>query len=199
MARNHISLFPRSGWIGLWDRLVGPGATPAENFLIIVSAIVGTAGAAWRLWLLGYSLLPILVGAFLGFDIIGGAVCNATDTTKRWYHRPESTWVQHIAFVFPHLAHIALVSWLFRASVGFDWNYFGVVGTYLIFAAAIVLVTPHSFKRPTAVGLYLAAIAIGLYRVGLTAGIEWFIPALFLKLLIGHLVPEQFDQHSSGG
>lgn len=199
MVRNHTPLLPRSGLIGLWDRLVGPGATPAENGLIIVSTVVGAAGAAWRLWLLGYSLSPILVGAFLGFDILGGAVCNATDTTKRWYHRPEATWVQHMAFIFPHLAHIALVSWLFRDSVGFDWNYFGVVGTYLIFAAAIVLAVPHSLKRPTAAGLYLTAIAIGLYRVGLTMGIEWFIPALFLKLLIGHLVPEQLHHHSRSG
>ena len=38
--------------------------------------------------------------------------------------------------------------------------------------------------------MYLLGVGLGLYQVGQTLGMEWFIPALFLKLLIGHLVPE---------
>jgi hypothetical protein len=197
MAESSNLLIPRSGLVGLWDRLVGPGATPAENTLIVFSSITGLLAAALRLWLLGFDSLHLVVGAILGFDIIGGAVCNATDTTKRWYHRPEATWVQHIAFVFPHLLHVAMVSWLFRDPIRFDWNYFGSISSYLLFAAAIVLAIPSYLKRPVAAGLYLSVIVIGLYRVGSTLGVEWFIPALFLKLLIGHLVPEQLHSRSS--
>ncbi len=190
-------LVPRSGLSGLWDRLVGPGATPTENTLIVISSIIGALAATLRLWLLGFDSLYLTVGAFLSFDIIGGAVCNATDTTKRWYHRSEATWVQHIAFILLHLIHVAIVSWLFRDPVGFDWDYFGSVSCYLLFAAAIVLAVPNFIKRPMAAGLYLIAIAIGLYGVGSTLGVEWFIPALFLKLLTGHLVPEQLHSRSS--
>ncbi|MBD1942554.1 hypothetical protein H6F50_09325 [Coleofasciculus sp. FACHB-712] len=177
--------------LGLWDRLIGPGATPAENILILTSAFVGAALAAFRLWLLGFGFLPIAVGAIIGFDIIGGAVCNATDTTKRWYHRPEVNSVEHITFILPHLLHIALAAWFFRVGVGFDWNYFTSVSACLLLATAVVLAVPVYLKRPLAVGLYLIAVAIGLYKVGFTPGLEWFIPALFLKLLIGHLVPER--------
>jgi hypothetical protein len=191
MAESSNLLIPRSGLAGAWDRLIGPGASPAENTLIVISCIIGALAVASQLWSQEFDSLHIAVGAILGFDIIGGAVCNATDTTKRWYHRPEATWVQHIAFVLPHLLHVAMVSWLFRGSIGFDWNYFGSISSYLLFAAAIVLATPSYLKRPVAAGLYLIVIAIGLYRVGSTLGVEWFIPALFLKLLIGHLVPEQ--------
>jgi len=182
---------PRSGLLGLWDRLIGPGATLAETTLILVSALTGTIAAALRLGLLEFDLLHVAVGAVLGFDILGGAVCNATDTTKRWYHRPEVRWVQHMAFVLPHLVYVALVAWLFQSRAGFDWNYFSTVSICLLFATIVVLVVPAYLKRPVAMGLYLVAMAVGLYTVGLTTGLEWFIPALFLKLLIGHLVPEQ--------
>jgi hypothetical protein len=197
MAESSNLLIPRSGLAGLWDRIIGPGATPAENTLIVISCTVGAIAVASQLWSQDFDSLHIAVGSVLGFDIIGGAVCNATNTTKRWYHRPEATWIQHIAFVFPHLIHVAIVSWLFRDPVSFDWDYFGSISSYLLFAAAIVLATPIYLKRPIAAGLYLIAIAIGLYRVGSTIGVEWFIPALFLKLLIGHLVPEQLHSGSS--
>ena len=183
-------LVPRSGLAGLWDRFIGPNATPAENTLIIASAIAGAIAATWRLSLLGFSGVPLAVGAFLGLDVIGGAVCNTTDTTKRWYHRPEVTWTQHIAFVLPHVAYIAAVAWLFSSSSGFDWYYFELMSAYLMVAAAVVLTAPVYLKRPTATIMYLLGVGLGLYQVGQTLGMEWFIPALFLKLLIGHLVPE---------
>ena len=190
MAEQYNLLIPRSGLAGLWDRLIGPNATPAENTLIIASAVIGLIAAVLRLSLLGFDGIHLAVGAFLGLDIVGGAVCNATNTTKRWYHRPETSWVNHVTFVLPHLVYVAAVAWLFRESTGIDWNYFGLISSYLLIATAVVLATPFYLKRPVAVGLYLIAVALGLYQVGLTFGVEWFVSALFLKLLIGHLVPE---------
>lgn len=191
MVENSDLPIPRSGLFGLWDRLIGPGATVAENTLILVSSISGSIAAVLRLRLLEFDILHLVVGAIIGFDIIGGAVCNATDTTKRWYHRPRVSWVQHIAFVLPHLGHVAIIAWLFQSRAGFDWNYFSTVSICLLLATIVVLVVPTYLKRPVAAGLYLVTMAVGFYTVGLTTGLEWFIPALFLKLLIGHLVPEQ--------
>jgi len=165
MAESSDLLIPRSGLAGSWDRLIGPGATPAENTLIVISCIIGALGVALRLWSHGFDSLHVAVGSILGFDIIGGAVCNATDTTKRWYHRPEATWVQHIAFIFPHLFHVAIVSWLFRDPTRFDWNYFGSISSYLLFSAVIVLAIPSYLKRPVAAGLYLVVIAIQQFQI----------------------------------
>ena len=190
MTKEYGLLIPRSGLAGLWDRFIGPNATPAENTLIIASAIAGAAAAAWRLSSLGFDGFPLAVGAFLGFDVIGGAVCNTTDTTKRWYHRPEVTWIQHAAFILPHLAYIAAVAWLFSSSSKFDWYYFELMSAYLMVATAVVLAAPVYLKRPTATVVYLLAVGLGLYQAGSTSGMEWFVPALFLKLLVGHLVPE---------
>jgi hypothetical protein len=69
--------------------LIGPGATSAENSLIVGSSLAGAIAATRRLRLLGFNFLAIAAAAVIGFDMIGGAVCNATDTTKRWYYRPE--------------------------------------------------------------------------------------------------------------
>jgi hypothetical protein len=182
---------PRRGLAGLWDRLIGPGATTAESILIVTSSIVGAFASASWLWWLGFDTFHLVIGSVLGFDIIGGAVCNTTDTTKRWYHRPKVTRLQHITFILPHLIHVAIVSWFFRESTQFDWIYFSSISAYLIFATVIILAVTNYLKRPVATGLYLIGIAIGFYRFGLTIGLEWFIPALFLKLLTGHLVPDQ--------
>ena len=179
---------PRTGFAGLWDRLIGPGATFSENTLIIASSALGAVGAAIPFALAGSSLVMV-VAALLGFDVIGGAVANATNTTKAWYHRPGIGFSQHLNFLAPHLIHIFLVAWLFRAQP-FDVGYMLIIGSTLLFSGLIVILSPKSLKRPIAAGLYLVAVATALYVTGLTPGLEWFVPALFLKLLIGHLVPE---------
>lgn len=178
----------RPGLSGLWDGLIGPGATPAENILVLLGALLGGSLAVL---LLAYHNAPaplLVVGGFLGLDLIGGAVANATDTTKRWYHRPGVGVVQHLTFILPHLAHILAVAWLFR---GGDGWFFALFSLTLLSAAGTVLAVPTYLKRPVAAGLYLGAVALGLYAVTPTTGLEWFVPVLFFKLLVGHLVPEK--------
>ncbi len=151
--------------------------------MILTSAFVSAALAAFRLWLLGFGFLPIAVGAIIGFDILGGAVCNATDTTKRWYQRPDVNSVEHITYIQLNQLHIALAAWFFRVGVGFDWNYFTSVSACLLLATAVVLAVPIYLKRPLAVGLYLIAIAIGLYKVGFTHGLELVHPSIILEVI----------------
>lgn len=184
------ALTPRAGPLGLWDRLVGPGMRPSETLLVLAASVGGSLAAGLWLTASGAGLLTIAVGTLLGLDIIGGAVCNATETTKRWYHRPEATTADHLAFVALHLLHVAAVAWLLRGPA-FDGTYFVLIGGWLIASALLVVAAPGYLKRPIAAALYLGAVALALYATGLTSGLEWFVPALFLKLLMGHLVPER--------
>ena len=177
---------PRPGPLGLWDLLVGPGATSGENTLIVAASLLGAAAAAARLAEHGASGWLIAIGAALGLDIIGGAVANATSATKLWYHRPGATTRRHVLFLLPHAAHVALEAWLFRNG---DWGYFAAVACGLTVAAAIVMATPTRLKRPVAIGLTLAAMGGWYYALGPTPGLEWFVPGLLLKLIAGHLVP----------
>ncbi len=68
----------------------------------------------------------------------------------------------------------------------------------LLTATGVVLAVPIYLKRAVAAGLYLGAVVLGLYAVTPTPGLEWFIPALFLKLLVSHLVPERAHDRRVG-
>lgn len=181
-------LQPRSGLPGLWDRLIGPGSTPAENSVILITAVLGAACVGLLLALQGNAALLIGVGTLIAFDLFGGAVANATETTKRWYHRPGMTRAHHIGYVAPHLLHVLVVAWLFRDG---DWSFFLLSSFLLLVSTLVLLSTAQDLRRPVAVSLYLAAILAWLNLLGPTPGLEWFTPVLFLKLLVGYLVPER--------
>ena len=182
---------PREGLAGALDRFVGPGATPAELWLqgIYVVAMTGvlTGHALWR----GVDWTPgqTVVAALLAFDMAGGIVTNATSTAKRWYHRKGQGFRAHLGFVALHVVHIVLVARLFRGG-GVDWTYAAVMSLYLLGAAVAILKTPLYLQRAVALGLFAASIPLNAYAFPTTAGLEWFIPFLFLKLLVSHLLKE---------
>lgn len=180
---------PREGWRGQLDRLIGPGATPAEIGLQLVPSVIAAIAAplyaltlpiAWTSW-------QLAAIAILGFDLVGGVLTNATAAAKRWYHRPGQGWQQHMAFVFVHLFHIGLVALLFRGS---DGLFFASVSIYLLLAAGLILVSPLYLQRPIALGLYGLALLGDRYFLVPTPGLEWFLPLFFLKLLVSHLLNE---------
>ena len=180
---------PSVGFKGALDRLIGPGATPTEVWLQLLPAIAAAVAAtvhavslptAWTGWQLGLI-------AFLGFDLAGGVITNATSSAKRWYYRPGQGWKQHLAFVAVHLIHVGLVALLLRNG---DWLFFGVVSSYLMTAASIIVSVPLYLQRPVALGLYSLALIGDRYIAVPTAGLEWFLSVFFLKLLVSHLLQE---------
>lgn len=183
------SPMPRSGWLGVLDRFVGPRATPSELILQLLPS-VGAAVAAplyastlpidWNWWQL--SLISIL-----GFDLVGGILTNATAAAKRWYHRPGQGWRQHLSFVAVHLFHIGLVALCFR---GADGLFFAVVASYLMLASTLILRSPFYLQRPLSLGLYSLALLGDRYLLTPTPGLEWFLSLFFLKLLVSHLLNE---------
>lgn len=180
---------PREGWNGAWDRFIGPGATSAELWLQVVPASV--AGIALPLYAivhdLGWSLVQLLVAGLLACDMTGGIVTNATSTAKRWYHREGQGVRQHLGFILVHGAQIFLVAWLFR---DLDWAFFGAFYGYLIVGSLLILWSPLYLQRPLALSLYCGAVVLGIYAFPATVGMEWFVPFLFLKLLVSHLLKE---------
>jgi hypothetical protein len=195
VSRQWTGPEPRTGIAGYWDRFVGPGATDSELLLAFLGALAAaaavplyarTAGIPW-------TALQYAVAAFLAFDLVGGVVTNATQSAKRWYHRPGQGTRDHLAFVAVHGLHIALATWLFR---GADWFFFLLVYGGLLLGAVIVLTVPLYLQRPVALLCVCVAFFLGLYGVAPTPGLEWFVPLLFLKLLVSHLVHEfPHEQH----
>lgn len=180
---------PRPGRDGWWDRFIGPGATPAELWLQFLGALALTA------LLLAFSLvqatgawstLQIGVLTLLAFDLSGGVITNATSAAKRWYHRPGQGMAQHLAFVLPHGAHLALLAWSFP-EIG--WPFAVLCYLYLAAATLGVLLTPLYLQRPLALIAYVGALLLNLLLAPPTA-LAWVAPLFFLKLLIAHLLKE---------
>lgn len=176
---------PRTGLAGYWDRLVGPGMSRGELMLVIAASVAGAIWAAMRLSETGHSWLLVAVGAAIGFDTVGGAVCNATPTTKRWYFRPGQRWTHHVVFVLPHLLYVAAAWWLF----GMGLDAVTLLAASIVIGTAAIIAAPGRTKRAVAFFAFLIALLPLLALARSVDGLEWLAPALLLKLLVGHLVP----------
>lgn len=179
---------PRRGPLGIVDEFIGPGATRLELILQLLplpfAAVLGYLHAHNA----GLSASRSTIAGIFAFDLAGGVMTNSTSTAKRWYHREGQKFTNHMSFILVHLLHITLVAWLFRDS---DYRFALITISILIVTASIILSVPRYVQRPVSLGLYLAIIcahATGLF--GTTPGLQWFIPAFFLKLLVAHLLDE---------
>ena len=187
ISKNYLS--PRPGLPGLLDRLTGTEATTAELLIQFVPPTIFAIAAPIYAQTLAvdWTYLQLRLISFLGFDLLGGVLTNATSSAKRWFHREGQTWKNHLVFVSVHLVHIFTVTLLFRNS---DWSFFWIVSGYLMVSAIAILRTPLYLQHPLALGLYSLALLGNLYLFDSTPCLEWFLPLFFLKLLVSHLLYE---------
>ena len=181
---------PRPGLVGEWDRFIGPGATKTEQLLSLIPAILGAIAISVYAYVyqLGWTPIQYTVAILLVINIIGGIITNATSSAKRWYHRPTQGAAQHIGFVAMHIIQIFLVAWSFR---GMDLVFLSVVYFLLLISAIITLAVPLYIQRSVALLLVCGATFLSLYILSPTPGFEWFIPFLFIKLLVSHVTREE--------
>jgi hypothetical protein len=181
---------PRSGITGQWDKFVGPGATTPETVLTLVPSFLALFAIIFYAYFnqLGWDTIQYVVAALIAFDFTGGITANATSSAKRWYHRKGQSFKQHFGFVAAHAFQIFLVAWMFR---GLDIIFFLVVYIYLLLAAFVVLKVPLRIQRSIALLFVSGAIVLSIYILSPTPGFEWFIPFLFLKILVSHLTTEE--------
>ncbi len=183
---------------GRADGLVGTGATGAERVLgygsaaLLTLVVVGAdslradpvAQAGWQIALL----------ALFAFDIAGGAVANMLNSCKRLYHspaRPEDGPVLRAlknARVFTALhVHPLAIAWAFGGSLsaGVIW--------YLLLQVSVrgVLAAPLYLRRALATAVTMLATAGAQLVLPLGPGLDWVIPALFLKMVLAHAVREE--------
>lgn len=181
---------PRPGLAGQWDKFIGPGASTLEQALSLIPSAFAAIAISYYAYTanLGWSPTQYLVAALIAFDVVGGVATNATSSAKRWYHRDGQTASQHMYFVAVHFLQILLVAYFFRDA---DITYFLGTYGYLLVASIIVLQVPLRIQRSIALLLVCGAIVISQYLFSPTRGFEWFIPVLFIKLLISHLTTEE--------
>lgn len=180
---------PRSGWRGAIDHLAGPGATRIELWLQFGAAI--TAGLALPtvavIAQLGWSGVQLAMAGLLAFDTIGGMVTNATHSAKRWFHRPSRTFRDHMIFASSH--GIQLLVFVIGFCDG-NWRLFSTFYGMLIAGFLLMWAIPSSLQRPVGTLLYAVALLLSMYVFPGPAGMEWFVPLFFLKLMLGHFVAD---------
>lgn len=184
--------------VGAPDGLVGAGATVAERVLgygsaaILTVVIVGAdllrtepvASAWWQIAIL----------AFFAFDIAGGAVANMLNSCKRFYHAPRRPSDGKLLgalkdariFTAIHLHPIIIVVALGGSVVTAAFWYVALQGAVLA-----TLATPLYLRRPAATALTMMVLLVHQIWLPLGEGLEWVVPALFIKLVLGHAVQEE--------
>jgi len=180
----------RSGFWGVIDKLIGPGATKAEKnlqlyipfgsgILLVVYAYIVQYGWSWSQY---------LIAGLLTVDIIGGIITNATSSAKRWFHREGQGFKQHMSFILTHFTQLSLFSYAF---MGFDLLWIAMAGGFMVLACVVILQTPLYLQRPVALMLYSLSMVLTINCFAAPQGLEWFLPLFYLKLLISHVLREE--------
>lgn len=185
------------GYSGRADPICGTGATRAERLLAYGMATLFTGivlvtnhyqGASpvegWRIALL----------AFFAFDIAGGAVANMLNSCKRFYHtglKPSEGYGARLAknstlFTAVHV-HPIIAAYFFHGNV------VNAAVWYLLLqlSVALILALPLYLRRAGATAAIVLAVIGSQSFLPLGPGLEWFIPCLFIKMVLGHAVREE--------
>ena len=70
-------------------------------------------------------------------------------------------------------------------------KWFLISGGYLLIAAIVVLSVPQYLQRPVALIVFSGALLVSLNVLSQPAGLTWFLPLFYLKLLVSHLPKEE--------
>ena len=181
------------GWAGQIERFMGPGKTREEIIVEVGGGALAVAAVATlaatdesvREW----SSLQVALAVVVGLDLVGGVLTNATNSAKRWYHRPGPGRVRaRLGFALAHVAHLAVVAFVLLPGHAALWWWTHVA--FLTGSSLLIELVPVEVKRPTAVTALVCAVALG-QAVAPVGGVLTLVPVLlYLKLLVGHLVPE---------
>lgn len=186
-------------YTGKADFLVGADATISERTLAFLAGALGVSlylfmyfhnSFEWKAW-------QYFVAGILAFDVAGGVVANSLNSCKRFYHSPikpgdprfSSLAKKPRAFSALHV-HPLVIAVIFGSGTN-DVIEGAVWYGLLLSATEIVMRSPTYLKRPVSFLMILIALLINQYILEPVPGFEWFMPALFLKIVYGHLVMEE--------
>jgi hypothetical protein len=145
---------------------------------------------AWTAHQHGHAQLVTLVAAILAFDLFGGLVVCAGHPFRQWSSRAHRTVARRAAFVLSHSPHVALVAFLFSSSP--LWYLFYAL-SWLILCTVAWMATPEAYRGSVAIAGAILGVVIVNPIVGPVEGMNWFLPTLYVKVLVSYLGA----QHSS--
>ena len=179
------------------DVMFGTGATAVEQALVWFFGLTGTAILGLVAWTrsIPWTWWQYVIAGLIAVDVLGGVVANSLNSCKRFYHAPlhpeergtTAFAKNHIGFTALHIHPI--LAGLFFGSI--DLAYGLIWYTALLLSTIAVLKFPLYLRRPAALGIIMTAVLINIYIIRPVPGFEWLVPALFLKIVYGHIVREE--------
>lgn len=167
------------------DLLIAPGATRVESWLSYLGALVGAGVAATIGAAADYSVPIVLVLAVLGFDLVGGAVVNATASASRRFHTGTAAARRQVFFVATHV-HLLVLALVLPA---YPWSTAIALYAGTLAAAAAIAAASPTLKRPLAFAAATGLLVVAVTLLPTPTALAWLAPVLVLKLLLGHLLP----------
>ncbi len=177
--------------------LIGSDATRSEKILSWIGSILGVVFYLY-FYLnnsFNWSNLQYLIAIFIAIDVVGGAIANSLNSCKQFYQylakSSEPIYLQllknKLLFSAIHI-HPLIVGLLFGNN---DWLY-GLFWYFALQIAVLITIkTPLYLSRPIAILTVAIAILINYYAIKPIPGFEWFVPLLFIKIVLGHSVIEK--------
>jgi nitrate/nitrite transporter NarK len=179
------------------DYINGTGAYPEEKFIAFFGSALLPALVIYQLITghMQWNIIQIVIGLYFALDLGGGLVSNALNSCKRYYDspiKPEETGVAGAVkkmpvFIAAHV-HPLVVGLLFN---DMNWTYALTWYAAFLISVLIVFKTPLYLKRAVGKLLAMVAIVVSFYLFTPVPGFEWFIPILFMKIITGHMIPEE--------
>jgi hypothetical protein len=179
---------PRTGPLGIWDHVAGPGADPLETGLILGALIAGpglavawarAAGADWMWW-------QWLVLAILACEMVGSLACNALAPARRWHHRPMQGARAHFTFCALHI-HPLILALATPDALGIREAL--LIYGLLLAGAGLVIASPSRLRSAAGLLYSAAAIAVCGLWIPIASAYGWLPAVLYLNLLAGYLIP----------
>jgi hypothetical protein len=179
------------------DWLFGTDATGVERGLTWAASIVGIVLAIACWWFFSrdeWSWWQVALVCVIAFDVVGGAVANASNSIKRTYGtqsiaaptRTSRLVRSPIVFAAAHVHPIVLS--LVLPGLGLGWG----IGWYVSMLVAVVVVTtcPLYVQRPVAMICFVTLLGVSVFA-GTPLAIAWFLPMFLAKLVLAHSVREE--------
>ena len=185
--------------------LMGAGSTQAERSVMWTGSLAGVAlvgvlavrgePGGWAAW-------QYLLAAVLAWDLFGGAVSNASNSTKRQYFGPDFAGAggvgrivrRPIVFTALHVYPFLIVA-LFP---GGSWAWAAVMyGIALGGATVVDRLVPRYLQRPVAMLVFVAALLVTPFLAA-PPGWAWFPVVYLAKLVLAHAVCEEPYRPAAG-
>ena len=176
----------RNGFMGIVDKIAGPGYTAAEvallwfyglSFLIMIAVHNYVHQTTWTFW---QHFTSVFLAVNMGFGVV-----VSSSPLKRWYHR-NGTGITGLSLgmvIFEAVFETAIANWAFFAELGSNWNFFWAIGGLSSASFVLSTWTPLYLKRPMNIGLYMFQIFLATYYLPKVQGMEWYTYVIFTKYL----------------